>query len=206
MKDIEMVYNFMTKLYNYWKWLIVCDNCLGWDMSIVEQSSNLVIRRGTAEDLEEMKDFLSECIRVNKYIYGEYDWSEFPLEDATFGTFQEVFGQGNLLLGLEEEELKGIVVITKKNAEKYKHVGNITLALKNEEDVSTIGKELIARMLLVCKGKGIIRKVNLRVREDHFKIQEIYKNLGFYEEGSLARDICLNGMFYSTILYGRSID
>src|SRR5690554_5403249 len=106
MKDIEMVYNFMTKLYNYWKWLIMRDNCLGWDMSIVEQSSNLVIRRGTAEDLEEMKDFLSECIRVNKYIYGEYDWSEFPLEDATFGTFQEVFGQGNLLLGLEEEELK----------------------------------------------------------------------------------------------------
>lgn len=175
-------------------------------MSIAEQNTNLVIRRCSAEDVEEMKAFLKECITVNKYIYGEYDWMEFPLEEATYETFQEIFGTGNLLLGLEDEVLQGIVVLTKKSAEKYKHVGNITLALRTDEHVSTMGKELIARMILVCKGKGVIRKVNLRVREDHFKIQEIYKNLGFYEEGSLARDICQNGMFFSTLLYGRSID
>lgn len=175
-------------------------------MSTVEQSTNIVIRRCTAEDLEEMKAFLKESILLNKYIYGEYDWLDFPLEDATFETFQETFGQGNLLLGFLEDELSGLVVLTKKQAEKYKHVGNITLSLISDDYIATLGRELISRMILVCKGKGVIRKVNLRVREDHFKIQEIYKELGFYEEGSLARDVCQNGMFFSTLLYGRSID
>ena len=76
-------------------------------MSIAEQNTNLVIRRCNAEDVEEMKVFLKECITVNKYIYGEYDWMEFPLEDATYETFQETFGTGNLLLGLEDDIVTG---------------------------------------------------------------------------------------------------
>ena len=102
--------------------------------------------------------------------------------------------------------LSGIVVLTQKSAEKFKHVGNLTLSLLSDDLMDPMGKELISRMILGCKSKGVIRKVNLRVREDLLKIQEIYKSMGFYEEGSLARDVCLNGMFYSTLLYGRSID
>lgn len=176
-------------------------------MSILEENStHMVIRRSAPEDWETLKGFIEKSVSMGKYIYGEYDWLEFPLAEATYEDFIQDFGNGHCLLGFLEGALEGLVVITKRSADKYKHVANVTLNLSSDELMETLGKELIQRMILTCKGKGIVRKINLRVREDHFKIQEIYKSMGFYEEGSLARDVCLNGMFYSTLLYGRSID
>ena len=180
--------------------------CAGYNMSAIEVSSNIIIRRPNPDDFADIQKFVQMTTENTRNTFGEHDWNETPVEDGTYEEMKERFGAGNLLLGFIDGVLSGIVVLTQKNSEKFKHVGNLTLSLLNDELISTLGKELISRMILTCKGKGVIRKVNLRVREDLFKIQEIYKSLGFYEEGSLARDVCLNGMFYSTVLFGRSID
>lgn len=175
-------------------------------MTAIEVNSSIVIRRPNAEDFTEIKDFVRKTCENTRNTYGEHDWNETPLEEGTYEEMMERFGAGNILLGFLDGVLSGIVVLTQKNTEKFRHVGNLTLSLLSDDLIGSLGKELISRMILTCKGKGVIRKVNLRVREDLFKIQEIYKSLGFYEEGSLARDVCLNGMFYSTLLFGRSID
>ncbi|WP_312649167.1 hypothetical protein [Proteiniclasticum sp.] len=175
-------------------------------MASIELNSNLVIRRPNPDDFLGIKEFVSKITENTRNTYGEHDWKDTPLDDASYDDLIDTFGAGNILLGIIDGILSGIVVLTQKNAEKFKHVGNLTLSLLSDDLMDPLGKEMISRMILACKGKGVIRKVNLRVREDLFKIQEIYKSLGFYEEGSLARDVCLNGMFYSTLLYGRSID
>jgi len=175
-------------------------------MAMTELGSSMVIRRPNPDDFAGIKDFVGKTSGNTRNTYGEHDWSEMPLEEDTYEQMLERFGKGNILLGFMDGVLSGIVVLTQKNAEKFKHVGNLTLSLLSDDLMDPLGKELISRMILGCKSKGVIRKVNLRVREDLLKIQEIYKSMGFYEEGSLARDVCLNGMFYSTLLYGRSID
>jgi hypothetical protein len=179
---------------------------VGLKMASIELNSNIVIRRPGPDDFLDIKEFVIKMTENTRNTYGEHDWKDTPFEDKTYDDLLDTFGAGNILLGLIDGVLSGIVVLTQKNAEKFKHVGNLTLSLLSDDLMDPLGKEMISRMILACKGKGIIRKVNLRVREDLFKIQEIYKSLGFYEEGSLARDVCLNGMFYSTLLYGRSID
>lgn len=180
--------------------------CVGYKMAEMEEKTSMVIRRPGPDDFLEIKEFVKKTCENTRNTYGEHDWNETPLEEGTYEEMMERFGTGNILLGFLEDTLSGIVVLTQKNAEKFRHVGNLTLSLLEDDLIGTLGKELISRMILTCKGKGVIRKVNLRVREDLFKIQDIYKSLGFYEEGSLARDVCLNGMFYSTLLFGRSID
>ncbi|NLB19872.1 MAG: hypothetical protein GX829_03335 [Clostridium sp.] len=175
-------------------------------MAMTESKENIMIRRPMAEDYPLIFKFVKETSPGNRNTFGEHEWNEFNFEDETFESMMETFGKGNIILGFIDEVLSGIVILTQRHQEKYKHVGNLTLSLLNLELMDTIGKELISRMLLACKSKGIIRKVNLQVREHLFHTQEIYKSLGFYEEGTLARDICANGMFFSTILYGRSID
>ena len=172
----------------------------------MELNANIVIRRTNPDDFLEITEFVQKTTENTRNTYGEHDWNETPLEDGTYEDMMNTFGVGNILLGFIDGVLSGMVVLTQKNAEKFKHVGNLTLSLLSDDLMDPLGKELISRMILACKGKGVIRKVNLRVREDLFKIQEIYKALGFYEEGSLARDVCMNGMFFSTLLYGRSID
>lgn len=175
-------------------------------MAMTEFNENMVIRRPMAEDYPLMQTFVEETIAGNRNTFGEYEWNEFNFKEETFESMMDAFGKGNILLGFINGSLSGMVVLTQRHQEKYKHVGNLTLSLLDLELMDTIGKELISRMLLACKSKGVIRKVNLQVREDLFHTQEVYKSLGFYEEGTLARDICANGMFFSTILYGRSID
>lgn len=175
-------------------------------MASIELNSNMVIRRPNPDDFLAIQEFVGKITENTRNTYGEHDWKDTPLDEATYDDLLETFGPGNLLLGFMEDRLSGIVVLTQRNAEKFRHVGNLTLSLQSDDLMEPLGRDMISRMILACKGKGVIRKVNLRVREDLFKIQEIYKSLGFYEEGSLARDVCLNGMFYSTLLYGRSID
>ena len=180
--------------------------CVGYKMTVLEENSSIVIRRPNPDDFSDIQEFVRNTCENTRNTFGEHDWNETPVEEGTYDDMMDRFGQGNILLGFIDGYLSGIVVLTQKNSEKFRHVGNLTLSLLSDELISSLGKELISRMILTCKGKGIIRKVNLRVREDLFKIQDIYKSLGFYEEGSLARDVCLNGMFYSTLLFGRSID
>lgn len=175
-------------------------------MGMTEPKEISIVRRPVEEDYPAIFKFVEKTSLSSRSTFGEHEWNEFNFEDETYESMMETFGKGNILLGFVDEVLSGIVVLTQKKQEKYKHVGNLTLSLLDLDLMESIGKELISRMLLACKSKGIIRKVNLQVREDLFHTQEIYKSLGFYEEGSLARDICLNGMFFSTILYGRSID
>ncbi len=175
-------------------------------MAMTESNENLVIRRPMAEDYPAIFEFVKTTSQGSRSTFGEHEWNEFDFEAETYESMLDTFGKGNILLGFIDGILSGIVVLTQKKQEKYKHVGNLTLSLLKLELMDTIGKELISRMILACKSKGVVRKVNLQVREDLFHTQEIYKSLGFYEEGTLARDICMNGMFFSTILYGRSID
>lgn len=175
-------------------------------MSMAELKSNIIVRRPTEADFEEMKRFIAETCEHTRNFYGVHDWDElFPVGE-TYGEIMERIEKGNILLGTVEGVLSGIVVLTQRKSEKFRHVGNLTVSLRSDDLMATLGKELIGRMILACKSKGVIRKINLRVREDLEVTKEVYKFLGFYEEGVLARDICLNGMFYSTILYGRSID
>ena len=175
-------------------------------MAMIESSEILMIRRPMVDDYPVIFEFVQKTSHGSRSTFGEHEWNEFNFEEETYESMMDTFGKGNILLGFMAGALSGIVVLTQKKQEKYKHVGNLTLSLLHLDLMDTLGKELISRMLLACKSKGMIRKVNLQVREDLFHTQEIYKSLGFYEEGTLARDICLNGMFFSTMLYGRSID
>jgi len=69
-----------------------------------------------------------------------------------------------------------------------------------------IGKHLIQSLLDWAKDGGIIRKINLQVKEDNEAGKVLYKKLGFHEEGRLTRDFCIDGKLYDSICMGIHID
>lgn len=48
--------------------------------------------------------------------------------------------------------------------------------------------------------------LNLEVRNDNFSAINIYKKLGFTEEGVITRFIQINGIFYDGLFMGYTID
>lgn len=69
-----------------------------------------------------------------------------------------------------------------------------------------IGKELIKYMIDWAKDSNIVRKINLRVREDNETAIGLYTKLGFKKEGAISRDFYVAGKYYSSICMGLEID
>ena len=69
-----------------------------------------------------------------------------------------------------------------------------------------IGRSLILFLLTWCRDSKVIRKVNLKVREDHRIGITLYEKLGFKKEGIITRYFCINDNFYDAIIMGMEID
>lgn len=86
------------------------------------------------------------------------------------------------------------------------HVGEVAISVLKNYWNNGLGTELMDFFINWCRQSEIIKKVNLRVRTDNYAASHLYKKLGFLEEGLLARDFLINGIFYDSVLMGFSID
>lgn len=177
------------------------------NMQLPEEVINPYIREASAEDKNAIKEYIGQSISHSDYVtFGDLEWfNAMEKGDSIFEAYKNKWGN-HILLAFLDEMLIGISIVTSQKSEKFRHVGELTLSISQTHWHRGIGKELITQMILLCKEKGTIRKLNLRVREDQDYCKQLYKSLGFYEEGNLSRDICVNGMFYSSMLFGRNID
>jgi RimJ/RimL family protein N-acetyltransferase len=57
-----------------------------------------------------------------------------------------------------------------------------------------------------AQGNPSVTKVNLRVRTDNQRALAIYRRLGFAVEGTLRRDICVDGQCYDHYAMGLFVD
>jgi RimJ/RimL family protein N-acetyltransferase len=138
------------------------------------------------------------------------------------------FGQGEFNITLEDEE-KFIETTSKKNNALFiigqidgKIVGNLNfsggerprIAHRGEMGVSVlkeywgqgIGTELIKYLIHWAKESDIIKKINLRVRTDNVSGINLYKKLGFVEEGIIKREFLIDNKFYDSLCMGLLID
>lgn len=178
-------------------------------MTVIKENkeNGYEIRIPKKDDFAQMFDFIDASSKsLFRSTFGDKEWED--IYEFKNGLKDYVFEleRGSILLGFKDKELVGIIILYKNQIEKFKHVGNLALSVKYDSLLESLGKELLNKMINIAKAKGVIRKINIKVREDLQLTKKLYENLGFYEEGKIARDICLNGMFYSTILYGRNID
>lgn len=86
------------------------------------------------------------------------------------------------------------------------HVGEFGVSILKEYWGNGIGEELIKYLISWSKSSGIIRKINLRVRTDNIRGINLYKKLGFLEEGIVKRDFLINEEFYDSLLMGLLIN
>lgn len=138
------------------------------------------------------------------------------------------FGIGQFGRSVEEEEEFIENVVRKENAlfiiaevngkvvgnlnfsggprQRTAHVGEFGVSVLREYWGKGIGEELIKYLINWSKNSGVIRKINLRVRNDNTRGIRLYKKLGFMEEGIVKRDFLINGGFYDSLLMGLLID
>ncbi|MGE5676976.1 MAG: GNAT family N-acetyltransferase, partial [Pseudomonadota bacterium] len=86
------------------------------------------------------------------------------------------------------------------------HTGEFGVSVLKDYWGNGLGTELVEYLIEWCREGKAIRKINLRVRTDNHNAIHVYKKLGFVEEGTITRELCINGSFYDMLAMGLCID
>ncbi|MGB4723089.1 MAG: GNAT family N-acetyltransferase, partial [Defluviitoga tunisiensis] len=69
-----------------------------------------------------------------------------------------------------------------------------------------IGSNLLAYLIDWARETGVIRKINLKVREDNVRARALYEKFGFKTEGIITRYFYIEGKFYNVIEMGLEVN
>lgn len=176
---------------------------------ITKDGREVVIRPAVKADASKMVDYLQAIGSESDFL---------------------TFGPGELNIPVEREEiiiadcshadnklflvavLNGTVVgnlnfnVNGGTRARTRHAGEFGVSVRKEYWGCGIGRELLQYLIDWAKETGVIRKINLRVREDNLRGIQLYKKLGFTEEGRISREFSVDGKFYSSIWMGMEID
>lgn len=104
-----------------------------------------------------------------------------------------------------EGEIVGNLSFSGGARPRVEHTGEFGVSVLKEYWGMGIGKNLVECLIQWSKETSIIRKINLRVREDHIRGINLYQWLGFVVEGRKTREFYVDGKFYDAILMGLQI-
>ena len=114
----------------------------------------------------------------------------------------------NMLFVVAEVEglIVGMLAFEGQSRLRLQHSGEFGITLLKEYWGLGIGSRLIELMLTWAKSTDIVRKINLRVRQDNQRAIKLYQKYGFTQEGVISREYLINGQFYSIMLMGLAVD
>lgn len=174
---------------------------------VLKNNKKLVIRKARKEDAEKLINY------VNK-IAGESDFLTFgPGEFNITVEKEEEILESHLysnnkiyIIALIDDEIVGSLNFGGGHRPRTMHTGEFGVSVSKKYWGLGIGKELVKYLIDWAKDSNIIKKINLRVREDNNRAIELYKKLGFNHEGIITRDFYLDGKYYSSIQMGLELD
>lgn len=168
---------------------------------------NLIIRKAYVSDAKNIIDYVNKIGGESDFLtFGE---NEFKVSEENEESYLEsILKSDNSLFIIAEFDGKivGNLNFSGGGRTRIKHTGEFGVSVLKEYWGNGIGRLLIEYLIDWAKENNVIKKINLRVREDNIKGIELYKKLGFIEEGIISRDFIVAGKFYSSICMGLEIE
>lgn len=170
-------------------------------------NESVIIRRAVKPDAKSLIEYLN-------LIGGESDFltfgaGEYPKTIEQIEEFIENASKKDNALFIIAEingKIIGNLNFSAGLSPRITHVGEFGVSVLKKYWGNGIGEELIKYLIEWSKKSGIIRKINLRVRTDNTPGINLYKKLGFSQEGILTRDFFINDKFYDSMSMGLMID
>lgn len=171
-------------------------------------NGNFVIRTASPEDA-------AKVIKLNKTIFAEAPYlltteTEFTVTTAQEQLFlQQTYDDpGKIALVAEHDnEIIGFLHFANGHRQRIKHQGTLSMSVKKEFRHQGIGKALLSALLEWAESNPIIEKICLEVFADNIAAINLYKKLGFIEEGLQKKAIKKsNHEYHDIILMARFVD
>jgi RimJ/RimL family protein N-acetyltransferase len=109
------------------------------------------------------------------------------------------------LLALIEEDLVGTLSFSAGSRSRVRHTGELGISVLQSYWGIGVASALMDSLVEWARGVGIIHKINLRVRTDNQRAIALYTHKGFTVEGTVKKDICVDGIYFDNLLMGLEI-
>lgn len=138
------------------------------------------------------------------------------------------FGAGDFTITVEDEEkillehkkapnqifilaeldgnVVGVLTVSSSSRNRLQHVGDIGVSVVKDHWGKGIGSYLINSMIEWAREGGIIRKLELSVLVENKNAIMLYSKYGFEIEGTIRRDMIIDGVFHDALRMGMLID
>jgi RimJ/RimL family protein N-acetyltransferase len=174
---------------------------------LLRDSSTLLIREAAPEDARAVLDYL-ECISAESDFL-TFGPGEFELTEAEESDFLRKCGQADnrlYIVGLINNAIAGTLHFSAGHRPRIRHTGELGMSVRKQHWGFGIGSLLLNTLIGWAHRTGIIKKINLRVRVDNDRAIALYRGKGFVMEGTIRRELFLNGTYFDHHWMGFELD
>lgn len=157
----------------------------------------LLIREAAAEDACAVLEYVHDISGESDFLTfgpGEFELTE-PEEEAFLRKSRAADNQ-LYILGEIDEAIVTTLNFSAGRRPRTRHSGEFGLSVRKPHWGLGIGSWMIDALVDWARDTQIVKKINLRVRTDHHRAVLLYQRKGFVKEGTISREILLNGRYF----------
>jgi len=166
-----------------------------------------LIRTATIEDAKAILGYVAQIAgESNNLTFGPGEFNLTVEDEITFIDNTNKAANQLVLVAEHKGRIIGNLNYRGGGRPRIAHTGEFGVSVLRDYWGNGIGKALIEEMISWAKNSGIIKKIDLQVRDDNKNAIRLYKALGFKEEGHISRKFYIDGWYYSVYYMGLEIE
>jgi len=174
---------------------------------LLENNQTLAIREAAAQDAEAVLDHVHVICGETDFLSfgpGEFDISP-DREREILQAYHEADNQ-LYLLGLLDGQIVSTLSFSGGHRPRTRHAGEFGLSVRQACWGLGIGSRMLDALLEWARGTQVITKIDLRVRTDNPRAIALYRRKGFVIEGTLRKQIRIEGKSYDHYWMGLELE
>lgn len=172
-----------------------------------KMNSSIIFRHVTVADAQPMIEYLNQVAgETINLSFGRGEYARTQEEEEAFILAHLESGNQLFIVVEDQGQIVGQITVSANQKVKMRHIGVIGISIKKAYWRKGIGRQLMEKAIAWAHDSGVIRKLNLNVLVSNTGAVALYQDVGFEIEGTLRRDMYLNGVFTDAYEMGMLIN
>lgn len=173
----------------------------------MSEEIEIVIREALPEDAEALLNFLGKVALETNFLSMDAEDFQLSVEEEAHHLTRILESENNCLFVARFGELIiGTASIAGNKEKKLRHIGELGVTVASEYWGFGLGTNLVAELIEWAEQSGIIRRIELTVQARNQRAIDLYRKMGFVQEGVLQRGVFSEGQFLDVYLMSCMID
>ena len=169
----------------------------------LENGRTLLIREVLVDDAPAVLRYVHAVSAESPFLtFGadEFEFSE--AEERTFIRDAHASANRLFLLGVIDGTVVALLSFSGGRRPRIQHTGEFGISVAKAVWGLGIGARMLDTLIEWARATGLVTKINLRVRTDNHRAVALYEGRGFVREGTITRDMRVDGVYFDNYVMG----